>query len=110
MSTRALRIRDILQGALSPVHMELENESFKHAVPPGSESHFKVLIVSDKFTGLSRLDRQRLVNELLQAELKTGLHALAQKTLTPQEWEAQKSLSFESPDCLGGSDHDKRKG
>lgn len=107
--SRAERISDILKSALSPVHMEIENESHMHSVPKNSETHFKVLAVSEKFDGKSRIDRQRMVNDLLKAELQNGLHALTQKTLTPGEWEKQKAaLNFESPDCLGGSKHEKR--
>ncbi|KYG62870.1 transcriptional regulator BolA [Bdellovibrio bacteriovorus] len=109
MSTRATRLNDILSKALVPIHMEIENESFMHSVPPGSETHFKVLVVSEKFTGKSRIDRQRMINELLKEELQSGLHALTQKTLTPEEWEKQKTaLNFESPECLGGSKHDRK--
>lgn len=76
---------------------------------PRSETHYKVLVVSEKFEGKTRIDRQRMVNELLKVELQSGLHALTQKTLTPSEWAQQKEkLNFESPACLGGSLHDKK--
>lgn len=109
MSLRENRIKEILSKALEPLHLEVENESHMHSVPANSETHFKVLAVSKKFEGLSRIDRQRLINSLLQEELKSGLHALTQKTMTPAEWEAQKEkLNFESPECLGGSKHDRK--
>ncbi|KHD87649.1 MAG: transcriptional regulator BolA [Bdellovibrio sp. ArHS] len=109
MSNRANRLKDILSQALVPAHLEIENESFMHAVPAGSETHFKILVVSEKFVGKSRIDRQRMINELLQEELQSGLHALTQKTLTPDEWEKQKAaLNFESPACLGGGKHDRK--
>lgn len=104
MSSRSERIEALLTSSLAPVHLEIENESHRHSVPANSETHFKVLVVSASFEGLSRIDRQRRVNELLKTELQNGLHALTQKALTPNEWVQQKqSLSFESPDCLGGS-------
>lgn len=107
--SRAQRIKDILQKALSPTHLEIENESHMHSVPANSETHFKVLAVSAVFAGKSRIDRQRIINELLKPELQQGLHALTQKTLTPEEWETQKAaLNFDSPECLGGSKHDKK--
>lgn len=107
--SRASRLNEILSRALSPLHLEIENESFMHSVPPGSETHFKVLVVSAAFEGKSRIDRQRLVNELLKAELQSGLHALTQRTLTPAEWDLQKNqMHFQSPECLGGSKHDKK--
>lgn len=103
MSARESRISQILSTALVPVYLEIEDESHMHS-GPRSETHFKVLIVSEKFEGKSRVDRQRMVNDLLKVELQTGLHALTQKTLTPGEWATQKEkLQFESPACLGGS-------
>lgn len=103
MSSREARIADILTTALLPVYLQIEDESHMHS---GSrvETHFKVLVVSDKFAGQSRLERQRMINELLAAELRSGLHALTQKTLTPAEWDLQKEkIQFESPACRGGS-------
>lgn len=106
MSSRQLRLEQILRAGLAPVHLEIVNESHTHSVPANSETHFKVLVVSKNFEGLTRIDRQRLVNELVKAELQTGLHALTQKTLTPEEWDKQKiNLQFESPECRGGSKH-----
>jgi BolA protein len=105
---RAERIFDAISKNLNPVHIEIDNESDMHNVPPNSETHFKVLVVSDVFAGKSRIDRQRIINDLLKTELQSGLHALTQKTMTPSEWESQKAaLNFESPECLGGSKHDK---
>jgi BolA protein len=104
MSTRAQRIENILSENLQPVHLEIENESHMHSVPANSETHFKILIVATAFEGLSRIDRQRKINDLLKTELQTGLHALTQRLLSPNEWEKQKSdLQFESPNCHGGS-------
>lgn len=109
MGPREQRLQTILTEALQPQHLEVENESHMHSVPKGSETHFKVLAVSAAFQGKSRIDRQRLVNDLLKAELQSGLHALTQRLLSPEEWEKQQaSLNFESPECLGGSKHDKK--
>jgi BolA protein len=96
---RAQRISRAL-SVLKPVHFELENESDLHSGPPGRESHFKLLLVSAEFDGLSRVDRQRKTHDLLKAEFQMGLHALAQRLLTPGEWNInQKSLDFNSPEC-----------
>lgn len=100
--TRAERIKAAL-AVLSPSVLEIENESDNHSGPPGRETHFKVLIVSEKFESLSRVDRQRLIHDLLKEELKSGLHALSQRALTPSEWSKTNSNLFNSPDCLGGS-------
>ena len=97
--TRFQRIPELLE-VLNPVHLQLENESDQHAGPPGRESHFKLLLVSAIFDGLSRIDRQRKVNDLLKQEFQLGLHALTQRLLTPSEWEKSKAdLNFVSPDC-----------
>ena len=97
------RIEEKLAGALAPVHLVVENESHMHSVKPGSETHFKVLIVSPAFDGVGRVDRQRKVNAALADELAAGVHALTMRTLTPAEWQAGAAAGFESPKCHGGS-------
>ena len=101
--SRKIRIQSILTDALNPSVLKIDNESDQHSGPKGRETHFKVLVVSDSFLGLSRVDRQRLIHDLLKAELNSGLHALSQRTLTSQEWEKMNSQDFMSPDCKGGS-------
>lgn len=97
-------IESKLRGALQPLHLEVVNESHLHSVPPGSESHFKVIVVSEQFTGLSLIEQQRLVNRVLADELRGGVHALAMKTLTPQKWQAAgQQASLPTPLCHGGS-------
>ena len=91
-----------LEQALSPEHLEVINESHMHNVPEGSESHFKVVIVSDAFKDKMLLARHRMVNKALQEELDGGIHALALHTLTMEEW-FEKGKAAESPPCEGGS-------
>ncbi|KAM3872964.1 bolA-like protein 1 [Diretmus argenteus] len=91
-----------LTNALTPEHLEVHNESHMHAVPPGSESHFRVLVVSPQFGGLSLIQRHRLVNEALREELSTCVHALAIQAKTPEQWGSNPSLA-KSPPCMGGS-------
>lgn len=83
------RIREKLMVALEPVRLDVINESEMHAghrASPGTgESHFRVLVVSPKFQGLSRVARQRLVNEALKDELAGRVHALALSTYAPGE-------------------------
>ncbi|KAL7835964.1 hypothetical protein SRHO_G00283110 [Serrasalmus rhombeus] len=100
-----MSIRTKLTQTLQPEHLEVLNESHMHAVPPGSESHFRVLVVSPRFEGLSLLQRHRLVNEALREELSSSVHALAIQAKTPQQWSSDPSLA-KSPPCLGGSKHD----
>ncbi len=99
-----------IQAALTPESLELQNESHTHNVPKNSETHFRLVVVSKKFEGLSRIQRQRLVNEVLKDLLVPGgIHALTQKTLTPTEWREQGGASqFISPPCHGGSKADRK--
>jgi stress-induced morphogen len=93
-------IRKKIEEAFRPSFLEIENESQKHHRPPGSETHFRVVIVSEKFEGLSRVDRQRKVSGLFKIEFDEGLHAFSQKTFTPTEWESSKDkLTLTTPNC-----------
>ncbi len=82
-------IEEKLTAAFAPARLEVANESHMHAghaSSPGSgESHFRVLVVSDRFQGKSRLERHRMVNEALAGELAGGIHALAIRALAPGE-------------------------
>ena len=82
-------IRKKLTAALSPEALDVLDESHLHAghagAREGGESHFRLLIVSKSFEGLTRVARQRLVNTALRDELNGPIHALAMKTLTPDE-------------------------
>lgn len=91
-----------LADAFSPLHLEVLNESHNHSVPEGSESHFKVTLVTDQFEGLNLVKRHRAVNQILAEELQGGVHALALHTMTPEEWFQKGGQSPESPPCLGG--------
>lgn len=95
--------RKLVDGITDLRHMEVINESDRHNVPPGSESHFKVVLVSDAFEGSGLLDRHRLVNGLLAGELRSAVHALAIHAYTPEEWRARTGGAPMSPPCLGGS-------
>lgn len=91
-----------LAEAFDLVHLEVVNESGGHNVPAGSETHFKVVLVSDAFDGLRLLSRHRAVNDALAEELAGGVHALAIHTYTPAEWRARFGSAPLSPPCLGG--------
>ena len=85
----AERIRAKLTQALAPSAIVIEDESHRHAghagARPGSETHFRVEIVSSAFTGKSRVERQRLVYAALAGELANQIHALSLITRTPEE-------------------------
>jgi len=82
-------IREKLLQALRPIRLDIVNESHLHAghrnSPGTGESHFRVLVVSAMFAGRSRVDRHRLVNEALAAELRAEVHALAISAYAPGE-------------------------
>ncbi len=101
MSTQET-IQNKLVESLAPTHLEVINESHRHNVPPGSESHFKVVIVSEQFEGQKLVARHRAINALLVDELNNGVHALSLHTKTPAEWAVQGGSVSASPPCLGG--------
>ena len=103
MNQRAERLRAALQQSFQPMHLEVEDESHNHSVPEGAQSHFKVVLVSEQFTGKPLLARHRAVNQAVRKEFDAGLHALALHTLTPEEWFAKGGQAPDSPPCLGGS-------
>ncbi|MET2831763.1 BolA family protein [Mesorhizobium shangrilense] len=90
-------MEDKLKKAFSPERLVIINESHLHAghhhqdsdhhgtYDGTGETHFRVRIVSPSFTGMSRIDRHRSVNELLADELKAGVHALAIEPAAPGE-------------------------
>ena len=102
MSIEAV-IEEKLLAAFSPIHLDVINESDQHNVAPGSESHFKVIIVSEDFEGERLIKRHRAINALLATELADNIHALALHTYTEHEWENYYAKNTPlSPKCLGG--------
>jgi len=96
-------ITDKLAQQLAPHHLSVENESHMHNVPAGSESHFRVVVVSEQFENLALLARHRTVNKVLADELAGPIHALALHTYTTGEWSARGEQANASPDCHGGA-------
>ena len=103
--TRKQRIEAIISRDLTPEVMDVINESNNHHVPAGSETHFKLIIVSTHFKSLSKIERHRLINRLLADELKEGLHALSMHLYTPDEWESSGKTILSSPACRDGFQH-----
>lgn len=96
----ATSIEAILRGrllTLNPSHLQIVNESASHS--RGAESHFNIVVVAERFTGLSRLEKHQLVHELLEAELRK-IHALTLTCKSPEEWK-RNTTSTESPGCVG---------
>lgn len=103
--TRQATIEEKIRASLSPLHLAVVNESHMHSVPKGSETHFKVVVVSSAFEGKPLVRRHKLVYEALGDELRTGLHALTITSRTPAEWQDDPT-ALVSPPCLGGSKAD----
>ncbi|NQV44126.1 MAG: BolA family transcriptional regulator [Rhodospirillales bacterium] len=86
----AERMELLLREAFSPSHLEVIDESALHAghagANPGGESHFRVVIVSDRFAETGRVQRQQLVYGVLDEMIKDGIHALSMVTSTPEEY------------------------
>ena len=98
------RIAEKLQEAFQPlIHLQVLNESYMHNVPKGSETHFKVVVVSDQFENKNLVARHRAVNDTLSEELSSGVHALSIIAKTGTQWSQISKQSVEpSPNCRGG--------
>ncbi|XP_058986702.1 bolA-like protein DDB_G0274169 [Musca domestica] len=91
-----------LKENLQPLHLEVVNESYMHNVPKNAETHFKVLVVSDKFNELPLIKRHRLVNNIVKEKLADLFpHALSIDAKTPKQWSPDYNLE-PSPNCRGG--------
>jgi BolA family transcriptional regulator, general stress-responsive regulator len=82
-------ITNKLREAFTPESLDVIDESHLHeghaGHRPGGETHFRIYIVSDAFEGKSRIERHRLINATLAAELAGPVHALAIKAQAPNE-------------------------
>lgn len=85
-----------LSECFEPSHLEIIDESYKHAGHSAmqahtrsGETHFKVVVVSDAFDKKLPIDRHRAINECLKEELNTGVHALSIEAKTIKQWEAK---------------------
>jgi BolA protein len=109
MKSIAAAIEEKIISSLKPEHLQVVDDSHGHS--RGLETHFTVVVVSSLFDGKSRVERSRMVMNLLDEERARGLHALSQKTFTPQEWSLVKDqFKLEAPACHGGGhSHSHRK-
>ncbi len=92
------QIIEKLSHAFTPEHLEVINESHMHRVPPQSQTHFKVVLVTGAFQGQHRIVRHRRIHQLLACELDEHIHALSLHLYTPEEWMQTKVLR-QSPPC-----------
>jgi len=86
-STRVERIRTVVQDAFHPLRLEIRDDSAAHVghIGGGGKGHFKLLIVSEQFSGKTPLQRHRLVHEALASLLESDIHALVLNTKAPEE-------------------------
>ena len=94
-------LKQRLQTALSPVYLEVVNESYMHNVPRDAETHFKVIVASEGFAGSRKVQRHQQIYALVSDLLAGPMHALALHTYTPEEWLATGAAPA-SPNCRGG--------
>ncbi|UTF61416.1 BolA family transcriptional regulator [Gilvimarinus sp. DA14] len=93
-------IEKALQAEFSPQVLTVVNESHMHSVPPNSETHFKITLVSEAFVGKRQVQRHQAVYGALREQMAGPVHALALHTYAPEEW--QGAQVPDSPNCLGG--------
>ena len=103
MSDRRTHIENKLRRELNASEIEVVDESHQHSVPANSETHFKVVLVSQRFDGLRKVARHQQVYAALATQLAGPVHALALHTYTAAEWQARQEAAPDSPECLGGS-------
>ena len=101
-----LSIETKLKEVLSPIHLEVIDESYLHNVEPGRESHVRIVAISELFEGLNLVKRHQLIYAEIQEEIDGPIHALSLHTFTEQEWKERNEKAEASPDCLGGSKND----
>lgn len=101
MSVQAIIEQKLTQG-LNIAQLEIENESHMHS-GPATESHFKLVLVSDDFIGKRLVQRHQVIFGLLSNEMSNPIHALSMHLYTTDEWQARQQQVPASPDCMGGS-------
>jgi len=85
---RVQMIRECLQSALSPLRIEIVDDSHKHAGHAGAQGggHFSVTLVAEIFAGEKPLQRHRRVYDALGSAMHKDIHALSIRAYTPQEF------------------------
>lgn len=97
---RKLNLTQLLTAQFHPSILSVEDESHLHHVPLNSESHFKIIIISQDFKEMKLLQRHRKINQVVETEFKNGLHALSIHAYTEEEWNTKQIPP--SPTCHDG--------
>ena len=98
MGNRENTIKNLLLSEFSPSVLKIVNESYMHNVPEGSESHFKLVIVSDEFKNLSNVKRHQEVYKVL-GEVMQSIHALSIHSFDNEEYK-NNTMILDSPNCV----------
>ncbi len=87
-TSRLARLEHIFRVNFIVKYLEIENQSAQHSghYSGDGESHWRVLLVSQDFSGLSRIQRHQKVNGILKHEFEQGMHAMTLQLLEPSEW------------------------
>ena len=94
-------VTDKLVGQFESEVLQVTNESYMHSVPAGSETHFKVVLVTEQFAGQSQVQRHQAIYAVLAEELAGPIHALALHTYSTDDWAESQRQAPDSPHCLG---------
>lgn len=100
-------IKEKICAQLQVADFRIENESHMHS-GPATNSHFKLLVVSDDFAGKRLVQRHQMIYSLLADEMQNPIHALALHLYTQDEWQEKAGAITPSPVCLGGSKTEPR--
>ncbi|SFG18368.1 BolA family protein [Neptunomonas qingdaonensis] len=98
----AIVVEDKLRADINVSELQIANESHMHS-GPATDSHFKLVLVSDDFAGKRLVQRHQMIYKILAAELQSPIHALAMHLYTEEEWARKNGKVMPSPTCQGGS-------
>ena len=91
-------IKETLIKDFNPSVLKLVNESYMHSVPQDSETHFKLLIVSDFFMNISQVKRHQIIYKSLE-EIMKQIHALSINSYDETEY-SKNPIILDSPNCV----------
>ena len=97
MGNIEIAIKKLLMSEFDPSVLNIVNESYMHNVPEGSESHFKLIIVSDEFKNLSNVKRHQQIYKALN-KIMDSIHALSIYSFSKDEYK-DNPIILDSPDC-----------
>ena len=90
-------IKSLLIDAFNPSVLSIDNESHMHNVPENSESHFKIVLVSRNFTGLTEVNRHKSVYKALGG-IMNSIHAISIYSFDENEYK-NNPMILDSPNC-----------